>query len=167
MQHFKVKLFAASGDVAIEHAIPVFHRWIQTAALPELLIDVADYQHVPHGPGIVLVAHEGIYSLDTFNGRLGLTYTRRTALDGTDLERLRQAVEAVDRAASLLEASPELAGKLVFDRARWEVAVNDRALAPNTQETYLALKPVIEGVFPGRALEHVGESRELLRIAVG
>jgi len=167
MQHFKVKLFAVTNEAAIEGAIPVFHRWIQESALPGVLVDVADYQHVPNGPGIILVAHDGIYSLDTFNGKLGLTYTRRTVLEGSDLERLRQAVESVDRAAALLEASPEFSGKLLFDRSRWEVAVNDRALAPNTQDTYLALKPVIEGVFPGRALEHVGERRELLRVAVG
>lgn len=167
MQHFKVKIFAAPGGAEIERAVPVFHRWIQDGALPELLIDVADYQHVPNGPGVILVAHEGIYSLDRFHGKLGLTYTRRTVLGGDDEARLRQAVEAAGRAAALLEAAPEFEGKLKFDRGRWEVSVNDRAEAPNTQETYLALKPVIEAVFPAQPLEHVGEPRELLRVAVG
>jgi len=37
------------GDV-----IPVFHRWIQTQAVDGLLIDVADYSHVHHGPGVVV-----------------------------------------------------------------------------------------------------------------
>ncbi len=166
MQHFKVKLFATAQDAPVHEAIAVFHRWIQESALNETLIDVADYLHVPQGPGIILVAHEGIYSLDTENGRLGLTYTRRTALDGTDEERLRQAVEAVGRAAELLESSPEFHGKLAFDRGQWEVAANDRLLAPNTPETFEKLRPALAGVFPGKQLAHVGERRQLLRVAV-
>ena len=166
MQHFKVKLFATAQDAPVHEAIAVFHRWIQESALDETLIDVADYLHVPQGPGIILVAHEGIYSLDTENGRLGLTYTRRTALDGTDEERLRQAVEAVRRAAELLESSPEFHGTLAFDRGQWEVAVNDRLLAPNTPETFQALQPALAGVFPGKQFAHTGERRQLLRVAV-
>lgn len=166
MQHFKVKLFATTQDAPVHEAIPVFHRWIQESSLADTLIDVADYQHVPQGPGIILVAHEGIYSLDTENGRLGLTYTRRAALDGSDEERLRQAVEAVRRAADLLESAPEFAGKLTFDRGAWEVAVNDRLLAPNTPESFQALQPALAGVFPGKSFAHVGERRQLLRVAV-
>ena len=168
MQHFKVKLFATatSQDAHVHDAIAVFHRWIQTGALPETLIDVCDYLHVTQGPGIILVAQEGIYSLDTENGPLGLTYTRRTALDGSTEDRLRQAVDAVQRAAALIEASPEFSGKLAFDRARWEVSVNDRLLAPNTPETFDSLKPALGAVFPAKSFAHIGEPRQLLRVAV-
>ena len=168
MQHFKVKLFAtaATQGAQVHDAIAVFHRWIQESALPETLIDVCDYLHVPQGPGIILVAHEGIYSLDTENGRLGLTYTRRTALEGTTEDRLRQAVEAVQRAASLIEASPEFSGKLAFDQTQYEVSVNDRLLAPNKPETFQALKPALESVFPAKTFQHIGEPRQLLRVAI-
>lgn len=168
MQHFKVKLFAtaATQGAHIHDAIAVFHRWIQESALPETLVDVCDYLHVPQGPGIILVAHEGIYSLDTENGRLGLTYTRRTTLEGSTEDRLRQAVDAVQRAASLIEASPEFSRKLAFDRSQWEVSVNDRLLAPNKPETFAALKPALASVFPTQTFAHVGEPRQLLRVAV-
>lgn len=166
MEHFKVKLFATTQDAPVHSAIAVFHRWIQESLLPDTLIDVSDYLHVPVGPGIILVAHEGIYSLDTEGGKLGLTYTRRTALGGSDTDRLRQAVESVLRAAELLESSPEFSGKLAFDRSSWEVAVNDRLLAPNTPETYQALQPALASVFPGKSFAHVGEPRQLLRVAV-
>ena len=36
------------------------------------LIDVADYSHVPDGPGVMLVAHEGFFSLDQENHQPGL-----------------------------------------------------------------------------------------------
>ena len=47
---YELKCFLddASG-VELEEFIPVFHDWIQTQQLEELLIDVADYRHVPQG----------------------------------------------------------------------------------------------------------------------
>ena len=54
-----IKLFLANPKVHLEDVVTVFHSWIQQQALAgTLLIDVADYLHVPTGPGIVLVAHE-------------------------------------------------------------------------------------------------------------
>ena len=148
IQHFRVKLMATSDSRPhLGGAIPVFHRWIQEKRLPETMIDVSDYEHVPNGPGIILVCHEAIYGLDQGKGRLGLLYNRRTALDGSVEDRLRQAIGAAESAASRLEQEPEFAGTLRFDRAAWEVVVNDRALAPNTDATWEALSPVIQNVF--------------------
>ena len=62
--------------------IPVFHRWIREQAMPELLIDVADYSHVPAGPGVMVIGHEANYSVDNRENRLGLLYNRRAALEG-------------------------------------------------------------------------------------
>ena len=63
IDHVNVKVFA-KAPVDLAAAIPVFHRWIQEGACEELLIDVADYRHVPAGPGVVLIGHEANYSLD-------------------------------------------------------------------------------------------------------
>ena len=70
IQHVRVKIFARES-VDLGAAIPVFHRWIQDRVCPEMLIDVADYRHVPNGPGVVLMGHEASYSLDNTKGRLG------------------------------------------------------------------------------------------------
>jgi hypothetical protein len=81
-------------------------------------------------------------------------------------------VNAVESAATLLEDEPEFSGNLHFDRNAWEVAVNDRALAPNTEATWQALSPVIHGVFDsiigaGRySLERNRDSRELFAVTV-
>jgi hypothetical protein len=173
IQHFRVKLLATpDSHPPLHSAIPVFHRWIQKHRLPETMIDVADYQHVPNGPGIILVCYEAIYGLDQQNGRLGLLYNRRTALNGPVEDRLRQAVDAADTAAKWLEQEPEFAGHLRFDRGAWEVAVNDRALAPNTEATWNALCPAISQVFdsligPGKyRLERGGDPRELFHVRV-
>jgi|SRR5215469_16703184 len=173
IQHFRVKLFASPDSQPHLHdAIPVFHRWIQENRVPETAIDVSDYGHVPAGPGVILVCHEAIYGLDQGKGKLGLVYNRRTVLDGSVEDRLRQAVNAAESAATQLETEPEFSGKLSFDRNAWEVVVNDRALAPNTDDTWQTLCPVIQGVFDsiigaGRySLERNRDSRELFTVTV-
>ena len=63
LNKFGIKFFAQDADgFAILKLIPVYHRWIQQNALEDLLIDVADYSHVPSGPGVMLIAHEGNYA---------------------------------------------------------------------------------------------------------
>ncbi len=57
--------------------IGVFHRFIQEAAVPGLLIDVADYAHVPDGPGVILIGHDVDYGIDLAGGRTGLLTTRK------------------------------------------------------------------------------------------
>ena len=63
----------------VEAVIPVFHRWIKQRALPELTIDVANYRHVPQGPGVVLIGHGSDYFLDEGEGRPGLLHNRKRA----------------------------------------------------------------------------------------
>ena len=69
LQKFGIKLYLnANGSFDATDFIPVFHRWIQDKVVDDhLLIDVADYSHIPDGPGIMLVAHEGNISLDQKN----------------------------------------------------------------------------------------------------
>lgn len=167
MQHFRVKVFAKTAEgVDLHAAIPVFHRWIQKSALPELLIDVADYQHVPNGPGVMLVGHDSHYGLDQTKGRLGLLYTRRTVLAGSAGDRIRASIDAVQTACRMLENEPEYAGKLAFDYGAMEISVNDRGLAPNTPESYAALAADVAAVLgPEWKLTHVGEPRELLTVS--
>ena len=95
MQHVNIKIFAqADKSFNVTDAIPVFHRWIQKRNLPEMLIDVADYSHVPEGPGVLLIAHEANYSLDCARNQLGLLYNRKATGTGDAQEQLRQAYHA-------------------------------------------------------------------------
>jgi len=168
LQHVRVKIFARES-VDLAPAIPVFHRWIQDRVCPEMLIDVADYRHVPNGPGVVLMGHEGVYSLDNTKGRLGLLYSRR--LEGGDAQgNLKQAYDAAVAACQRLEADPAFAGKLKFDMGDCEFSINDRLLAPNTAETHRVLKPEFDRFFAGvwktYSTMWPGESRELFSVRV-
>ena len=174
LQHVNVKfpsVAASAGAVDLAQAIPVFHRWIQQQALPGLLIDVADYRHVPEGPGVVLVAHEAIYGLDQGGGRLGLLYNRRTRLDGAPAEALPQAFRAALEACRKLEQEPEFAGVLSFAGGACEVVVNDRALAPNDAATgarlRAALEPLLDRLWGAGSytVAPLGEARDRLGLS--
>lgn len=137
LQHVNVKLLIQNSDGAsLEPLIPVFHGWIENqAAKDELLIDVADYTHVPAGPGIVLIGHEANYSVDNTGNRLGIRYNRKAALDGTNQDRLSQAARAALAACRRLESEPRLGGKFRFNGQEIEIFINDRLIAPNTAAT--------------------------------
>jgi hypothetical protein len=136
LQHVNVKLLVQNPQgVDLEPLIPVFHSWIQEQSSDELLLDIADYRHVEAGPGVVLIGHEGNYSVDNTDNRLGVRYNRKAALDGNNQDRLEQATRAALAACERLEAEPLLGGKLRFNGQEIEIFINDRLLAPNTDET--------------------------------
>lgn len=173
MQHLDVKLpLDPLTPGELEALIPIFHQWIRDGEGDGLLIDVADFRHVNGGPEVMLIGHEGNYSLDNTGGRPGLRYSRKAALAGTNAERLAQAIGALARARRRLEAEPALAGNLRFHRHEMEIRINDRHLAPNRQETFDVLSPEIAAFFASRGIEHglrlsrEGDEREVFRVLV-
>ncbi len=173
MQHVNIKIFAKNAAaVDPADAIPVFHRWIQKRELPELLIDVADYTHVPEGPGVLLIAHEANYSLDYAQDRLGLLYNRKAKGEGDAQVQLRQAYDSALKACGQLENEPEFQGKLKFDPNELELVFNDRLLHPNTDEGWAAVEPETKRFFDevfgaGQyVLERKGEARERLQASI-
>ena len=141
-----VKLFVQDSTATDARSfVPLFHEWIQTHAIANhLLIDVADYRHVENGPGIVLVAHEGNFSMDATEGRLGLLYTRKQPLIGNFAARLQQTIRTALQAAALIESTPALEGKVRFRTDNMLIRINDRLAAPNTPETWNAVRPDME-----------------------
>src|SRR5688572_13852880 len=144
VQHINVKFFLENPDsVSLSEYSAVFNAWIQEQRLDELLIDVADYLHVHHGPGIMLIGYEADYSLDNRAGRLGLLYNRKEQLEGATQEKLAQAVRAALTAAQILEKE----NGLKFIGSEVQIIVNDRLLVPNTGEMFDALEPDLQAFF--------------------
>jgi hypothetical protein len=144
VQHINIKIYVENPEtVKLEDYAAVFNNWIQNQRLEELLIDVADYLHVHHGPGIMLIGHEADYSLDNRAGRLGLLYNRKEQLDGTTQEKIAQAARAALIAAQILEKE----NGLKFNGSEVQIVINDRLLVPNTTETFAALEPDLRAFF--------------------
>ncbi len=148
IQHVNVKLLVNQPkETSLEALIPVFHSWIEGQVLEELLLDVADYRHVPGGPGVVLIGHQANYSVDDEDERWGVRYNRKAVLDGSNQDRLRQAVRAAAAACQRLEREPRLERGFEFKGDEMEFFVNDRLLAPNSETTREALLPDLEEFF--------------------
>ena len=143
-QRFGIRIFADGGaEIPLTTFIPVFHRWIQTGSIEGLWIDVADYSHVPRGPGILLIGHEATLAIDESSGRRGLSCWRKQPLEGSLAERLETVLGTIRRAVRLLEEDRELDG-LRFRNDEIEVVVNDRLYAPNREEAFGTLRPALE-----------------------
>jgi len=171
LQHVNVKLLASEGPgVDLEPLIPIFHGWIRDRVFAELLLDVADYRHVPEGPGLMVIGHQANYSVDNTDGRLGVRYNRKAALDGTNQDRLKQAARAALAAFQRLESAETLKGKLRFGGRDIEVFINDRALAPNNPATRAAAQPELDAflrkLFGGAeyTVKHETEPRRLFGV---
>jgi hypothetical protein len=169
LQHINIKLYLENPEtVNLADYSAVFNSWIQEQRLEELLIDVADYLHVHNGPGIMLIGHEADYSLDNRAGRLGLLYNRKAQVDGTNQEKLAQALHAALTAAQILEHE----NGLKFNGSEVQVIINDRLLVPNTAETFNALQPdlkiFLDRLYAGAnyVLMHNADPRERFTIDV-
>ena len=173
MQHVNVKLLLHNPDqVDLEPLIPVFHGWIRDQVGEGLLLDVADYRHVDAGPGVVLIGHEGNYSVDNTDHRLGVRYNRKAALDGSNQDRLKQAARAALTACQRLEADSRWGGMLRFNGQEIEIFINDRLLAPNCDATREAfhsdLQIFSEKLFRGSeySFSYESDPRKLFTVSV-
>ena len=142
-----IKLFVTNPEaVRLRDFIPVFHGWIQQQKIAgHQLIDVHDYSHVHNGPGILLVAHEGNFSMDQEGGRLGLLYYRKRPLEGGFEANLKSVLQTALQAGKLLEAEPKLDG-IKFNTKEVLVITNDRLLAPNDAAARTKFEPIITKV---------------------
>lgn len=157
-----IKVFADfSGKV--EEFIPVFHGWIQRKAVGGLLIDVADYSHLPQSPGVMLIGGEADYAMDLSEGPLGLLYLRKQAAPGPLRERIQAAVRAALDACTLLEE--EFDGRLKFRTSELLFIANDRLLAPNDEAGWAGLRSELQAALPKATLTRdVSDPRRRLTV---
>jgi hypothetical protein len=151
-----IKFFAAGETVELAEFIPIFQEWIQKQVIHDhLLIDVHNYSHMQEGPGILLVAHQGNFSIDKTD-RIGLFYYRKQPV-----ESLEEIVKPARDGCKLLEDDPRVRGRLRFPMDDMLIVANDRLLAPNNEETFSQFQPRLS-----MALSQVlGKSFKLARIS--
>lgn len=157
LERFCVKFFV-HPEPAIDEGefLAIFHEWIRDRKLPGTLIDVADYRHVPDGPGMMLITHEVNYAMDHGNGQFGLYAQRKLSSEPTQKERILGLVKSTATFGTLLESDQRVKGKLSLEGGKFHYMSNDRLNAPNTQEAFEALKPDLEAaaaeLYPGQTV---------------
>jgi hypothetical protein len=169
-----VKLFVDDKSVVRPlELITVFHRWIKDGALEdELMIDVANYEHVPKGPGIVIICDKAHYYFDVRDDRWGIRYRGRREAKASGETAVSRAFGSALRAAALLESAPELEGRYRFRTDQVEFGIYDRLRAPSSKETLEAVRPALEASVaalygePPKKLELVSAPKEPFMVSI-
>jgi hypothetical protein len=173
-QRLSCKLYVhpdPTAPVDLSPFIGMFHRFIQEKTLDGLLLDVADYAHVPDGPGILLVGHDVDYGLDLAEGRAGLLVTRKRYGELPAADALRQTLASALRAAVAIESDG--AGGVRFGTGALTIQLLDRLACPNDDAHYekarQELEPVLAAVYGEKheiSRAHADEPRKPLTLQV-
>ncbi|MEM7770412.1 MAG: hypothetical protein AAF327_07865 [Cyanobacteria bacterium P01_A01_bin.37] len=157
LDRFAVKFFTRpETDVDDAAFIDIFHEWIRLKRLNHVMLDVADYRHVPTGPGIMLVTHEVNYAMDRNDGQFGLYAQRKLGADSPFQEKMVELIKSTAQFGALLEADSRIEGKLKIEGGTFHYIANDRLNAPNTDEAFNKVKGDLEAiaaeVYPGKTV---------------
>ena len=170
LQKFGIKLFfQQNGSYPYRDFIPELHRWIQNDLIPDhILIDVVDYSHIPDGPGIMLVTHEGHFTLDQEDHKPGILYMRKTDISGSFKDRFNRVLSITIQAAQLL-SNNNIEKELNVTNNSLRFISNDRRIADNVdanQKLYTDIvNKLLKENFPGSNFEFDNYSKRQDRLA--
>ncbi len=138
-----VKLYLDQGrDIAPEIWFKIFNNWISAHDGADVLLDVADYSHVPNGPVTLLIGHEYDLSIDDTDAKRGLLYNRKQPGGDGFAQQLSAAVRATCETCRRLEAEEDV----VFRGNELRIILNDRLNAPNTAGTHAAIQDDLQAL---------------------
>jgi hypothetical protein len=172
-----VKVYASEQAIEDDAKlfVPIFHEWIRDGTPGGLvLLDVADYAHVPESPGIMLISHEVNFSMDRTDGRFGLLAQRRIPIDGSPVDAVTKTLRQTLEVASRLEQHPRVDGAFTLDAAVLRIEANDRLHLPNSDGGYEAFAPIVReavarvlGGAPPIVTRVENDPRDRLAVSVG
>ena len=136
LQQINIKIFVTEDSrISYENFIKVFNRWMTEADQDDYL-NYADYSFTHAGPGVLLISKRANYSIDNAFNRHGFLYNRKHKAEGSNRQKLHQAfVETLQRCIRLQEAE-ELENDIRFSGDEILFMVNNRHIAPNTDESF-------------------------------
>ena len=138
-----IKFYLDQGhNIAPETWFKTFNNWISAHNGSDVLLDVADYSHVPNGPVTLLLGHEYDISIDDTDAKRGLLYNRKQPNGGAFAQQLSSAVRAACETCRRLETEEAVA----FRGNELRLILNDRLNAPNTENTHNAIKDDLQAL---------------------
>lgn len=158
LQRIDVKLLlAASADFDLDAFLVIFDRWRQRKEHPSDWVDLADYAHMPSGPGILIAGKRDTFSVNLNPPGPGLLTSTRRGLEGDLAARFRAAFDRARALNAAVLAEPEFPASLAPDDGAWEVCVNDRLRFPNDDASDRRIRPALAaalGADPAALLRH-------------
>jgi hypothetical protein len=146
LQRIQIKIAAdAPSGLRLDPFLEIFARW-RKETHPAEWVDLADYAHLPRGPGIVLAGQRCNIAFDLADPGPGILYTAKKGLSGSHTERLSAAMQWCLEFSKRLIAEPEFPKDVRLRTDSLELRFNDRLETPNTPETAAELRPAVEQV---------------------
>ena len=140
LQQINIKVFVTEDSrISYENFIKVFNRWMAEEDQDDYL-NYADYSFTHAGPGVLLISKRANYSIDNAYNRHGFLYNRKHMTEGSNRQKLHQAfLETLQRCCRLQEAE-ELENEVRFNGDDILFMVNNRHIAPNTDESFEGIR---------------------------
>lgn len=129
------------GAASVDRVHEIFHSWVSGRALDDVLVDVADYRHVPSGPGLFVIGHACNYQLrlDADSWEFSCQQKNRAI---TQRDPLRGVFERSVWACRLLQE--ELKSPALFDATRVRISSYDRRFWDLTDRPLSSLSASID-----------------------
>lgn len=138
-----VKFYLDQGhNIAPETWFKTFNNWISAHNGSDVLLDVADYSHVPNGPVTLLIGHEYDISIDDTDAKRGLLYNRKQPNGDDFAQHLSAAVRGACEICQRLETEEAV----TFRGNGLRLILNDRLNAPNTENTHDAINDDLQAL---------------------
>ena len=158
LQRIDVKqLLDAPANPDLDAFLLIFDRWRQRDDHPSDWVDLADYAHMPRGPGILIAGKRDTFSVNLNPPGPGLLTSVRKGLEGTLEDRFREAFRRARELNEAVLAEPEFPEGITVRRGAWEVFLNDRLLVPNSDESDGVVRPALAvalGIVPEALARH-------------
>lgn len=158
LQRIDVKLLLdAPPEPDLDAFLLIFHRWRQVQNHPADWVDLADYAHMPSGPGILIAGKRDTFSINLNPPGPGLLTSTRSGLEGSLEDRFREALRRAGEFNAAVLAEPEFPSSFAARAGEWEVFVNDRLGFPNADATDRSVRPALAaalGASPEALVRH-------------
>ncbi|MYB53392.1 MAG: hypothetical protein F4X77_14525 [Acidobacteriia bacterium] len=152
LQRIDVKLLLdCPPDPDLDQFLVIFDRWRKADDHPADWVDLADYAHMPGGPGILIAGKRDTFSVNLNPPGPGLLTSVRRGLEGSLEDRFREALRRALEFNAAIMAEPEFPAEFSAREGAWEIYVNDRLGFPNTDPTDRVVRPAVAaalGVVP-------------------
>ena len=146
LQRIQIKIASdAPAGLKLEPFIEIFSRW-RKEPHPAAWVDLADYAHLPRGPGIILVGQRCNLSFDMAEPGPGILYSAKKGLAGSHAGRIGSALRGCLEFSKRLIGEPEFPPGVRLQTDSLEIRFHDRLETPPTTSTHEELRPVVEQV---------------------
>ena len=165
LQRIDVKLLLDTPAAPnLDAFLVIFDRWRQRKDHPCDWVDLADYAHMPTGPGILIAGKRDTFSINLNPPGPGLLTSTRRGLAGTLEDRFREAFRRAAELNAAVLVEPEFPSVFLPCTGVWEVFLNDRLQFPNTEESDRLVRPALAaalGVDPLAVRRHADRGGRL------